>query len=200
METGAWTDLGDDALLQQALADPGGNDGRQAASELLGRYRPHVYTWCFRYVRDHEHALDMAQEVLVKAYRKLATFDGRSRFSSWLFAIARNRCLDELRRPALLVEEGIDPDGEIASPSRPDRDLEERTNEQEVFDLIVHRLDKVEQDALFLRCFERMPVDQITVTLGITETTGARAVLQRARRKLRSALRERRDRQEEESA
>jgi len=49
-------------------------------------------------------------------------------------------------------------------------------------------LDSVEQQAIRLRCFERMPVDAITRALDIRGSAGARAVLQRARRKLRAAL------------
>src|SRR5262249_62396725 len=83
----------DDVLVRRAVEDPGGPAGRAAACELLGRYQGRVYLWCYRYVRDHDRALDLAQDALLSAYRALATFQGRSRFSSWLFAIARNRCL-----------------------------------------------------------------------------------------------------------
>ena len=101
METEIAREPEDLDLLQQALANPDQESGRQAASALLGRYRERVYVWCLRYVRDHEQALDMAQEVLLSAYRNLGSFGGRSQFGSWLFSIARNRCLSELRRPAL---------------------------------------------------------------------------------------------------
>ena len=52
-------------------------------------------------------------------------------------------------------------------------------------------LTKQEKDALWMRCFEALPVDVITRQLDITGATGARAVLQKARRKLRRALEER---------
>ena len=155
---------------------------------MLGRYRDRVYLWCLGYVRDHDRALDMAQEVLINAYRNLGSFQGRSQFGSWLFTITRNRCLSELRRPALLVDEETDPDEGVAPQATPDRDLEERLDEEELRDLIGRSLDPVEQQALWLRCFEKMPVDEITRVLSIEETSGARGVLQRARRRLRAAL------------
>ena len=58
----------------------------------------------------------------------------------------------------------------------------------DLVDLVADCLDGVERQALRLRCFERMPVDAITTALDLKESTGARAVLQRARRKLRAAL------------
>jgi RNA polymerase sigma-70 factor (ECF subfamily) len=161
-------------------------DGRRAAADLLGHYRGRVYTWCMRYMADHEQALDMAQEVLLKAYRSLDNYSGRSPFVCWLWAIARNRCLSELRRPNLLYEEGYD--GLQSSEPGPDLALEQKLAEESFIDLIRTNLDPVEQQAIRLRCFERMPVAAISLALDIPEATGARAVLQRARRKLRAAL------------
>ena len=185
--------LDDQELLRQALEHPDSQAGRHAASVLLDRYRERVYIWCLRYVRDHEQALDMAQEVLISAYRNLGSFGGRAQFGSWIFSITRNRCLSELRRPSLLMDEEADPDQQAAHQIPADRDLENRMAEEELLKLIRRRLDPVEQQALWLRCFEKMSVDEITKLLAITEASGARGVLQRARRKLRAALAEEND-------
>lgn len=177
-------------LLGRAVADPNSQAGRHAASELLGRYRKRVYVWCLRYTHDHDQALDLAQEVLISAYRNLDSFGGRSQFGSWIFSITRNRCLSELRRPSLLVDEDSDPDDRASGSAAPDQALEDRLAEEELLELIQRRLDPVEQQALWLRCFEKMPVDEITDLLAITEASGARGILQRARRKLRAAITE----------
>ena len=175
-------------LLGRALEHPDSDEGRHAASALLDRYRDRVYIWCLRYVRDHEQALDMAQEVLISAYRNLGSFGGRSQFGSWIFSITRNRCLTELRRPLLLVDDGEDPDDRASNQAAPDQALEDRMAEEELMELIRRCLDPVEQRVLWLRCFEKMPVDEITKVLAIEEASGARGVLQRARRKLRAAM------------
>jgi len=178
----------DEMLLASAVGDTSTSASREAASQLLARYQDRVYAWCYRHVRDRELALDLAQEVLVSAYRNLDAFDARARFSSWLFAIARNRCLSELRRkrPDHQDAEIL----EILADRRPgpDRVLEETLDEDALLALVRQHLEPVEQEALWLRCFERTPVEEITRMLGVTESTGARAVLQRARRKLRAAL------------
>lgn len=179
-------------LLRCALDDPDGDVGRRAASDLLARYQRRVYLWCYRYVRDHERALDMAQEVLMKAYGSLATFDRRAEFSSWMFAIARNRCLSELRRPSLALDDLADPDAGVSPLPGPDIELLDRLDEEALLDLIKGRLEPVERSALWLRCFEKLSVDDITAMLKIDEASGARAILQRARRKLVRALDERR--------
>lgn len=188
MKEAEFDSMSDEALAQVAQQATAGSQVRQAASALFARYQGRVYIWCLRYVHDHEQALDLAQDVLLSAYRNLGSFGGRARFFSWIFAIARNRSLNALRRPPLLRDEGVEPERLAGSQPGPDRVLEEKLDEEVILRLAKHRLDPLEHEALCLRAFERMPVDEITVVLRIEEASGARAVLQRARRKLRTAL------------
>jgi RNA polymerase sigma-70 factor (ECF subfamily) len=178
----------DEELLRRSLRDPQGIEGRRAASALLARYQRQVYVWCLRYAQDHERALEMAQEVLTRAYVKLRSFEGRSRFGSWLFVVTRSHCLNEVARPRLLVEPEEDPDRFSSEDPDPERALLEKLDEESVLETIERHLDPVEQKALWLRSFERMPVEAITAVLGIRGPSGARGVLQRGRRKLRAAL------------
>jgi RNA polymerase sigma-70 factor (ECF subfamily) len=178
----------DRELVERARAHAGTPAGREAAGELLRRYRRAVYLWCFRYVRDHERALDMAQDVLLSAYQRMGEFEGRAAFSSWLFVIARNRCFNEMRNDAR--REDVDLDTvESDEVSIEDR-IEEEVQGRRLRDAAARVLDTTEQRAIWLRYSEKMPVEEITTVLKLDQKTGARAVLQRARRKLKSALEE----------
>jgi RNA polymerase sigma-70 factor (ECF subfamily) len=132
--------------------------------------------------------LELAQETMLSAYRSLATFQGRSRFTSWLFVIARNRCLNAVTAPALLRDDGAEPDDTADRGADPARAFEEREDEERVRRLMIDHLDESEREALWLRCFERMPVDEIGAVMRLENASGARGLLQRARRKLRTAL------------
>ena len=178
----------DSELLAAYRRDPEGTNGRRAISELFGRYSLGLYRWCLRYMRDHEAALDLAQESLMEAFRALPRFEGRARFSSWLFAIARYRCISAVRAPMRLVDDELDLD-EVPS-DRPDPESEVLANMEEdrVVALLNRALDPLERQAIWLRCYEGMPVPEITRILGVTDRSGARGVLQRARRKLRVGL------------
>ena len=83
----------DGELVARALA--GSED---AFRRLVERYQRPVLSVIARMVGDPALAEDLAQEVFVKAYRKLRTFDRRRKLSSWLFKIAHNTTLDHLRR------------------------------------------------------------------------------------------------------
>jgi RNA polymerase sigma-70 factor (ECF subfamily) len=178
----------DEHLLECIRRQGDSRRGREAASQLFKRYREPVYHWCMRRVRDHEEALDLAQDVLLSAWRNLDSYQGSGRFASWLFAIARNRCLNALRRPDLFEPAAPEPDQLAAPGIGQDHELEQREAEDRLLALVRDNLDPLDQEVLWLRCFERMPVDAITEVLDISEASGARGVLQRARRRLRAAL------------
>lgn len=178
---------GDDDLLAALREGAGPEARRNAATELLLRYRDAVYLWCFRYTRDHDRAMDLSQDVMVSAWEKIGTFEGRSKFSSWLYSITRNRCIDASRKIDVLADEEITDD--LADPvPMPDEALDADGNEAWLLELIRTELEPEEQSALWLRCVERMPVDDITALLGVQGSSGARGLLQRARRKLRAAM------------
>ena len=67
---------------------------REAFSGLVERYQRDVYRLCYRYVNNHHDANDMAQEAFLKAFRALPSFRGDSSFSTWLYRIAVNTCLN----------------------------------------------------------------------------------------------------------
>ncbi len=177
----------DDDLLRVARSDPDEGRRREAAGELLRRYRDAVYWWCLRYTRDPERALDLSQDVLLTAWERIGSFEGRSKFSSWIFTVTRNRCIDASRRIDILTDDEVSeeiPDAALLA----DVTVQQEQDEARLLETIRAALDPVEQDVVWLRCFERMRMEDITAQLGIDGATGARAVLQRARRKLRDAI------------
>lgn len=178
----------DEALLLRIRRDPKCRDARDAAAELLLHYRGNIYQWCYRYLRDHDRALDMAQEVILETYKALPGYRGRASFACWLFAVTRNRCVSAIRRFARA--EPLDYDLELLPDMRdgPDRQLERHERRQRILSAMRDVLSPHEQEALCLRIFDGLPVDAITDVLGLSTASGARGVLQNARRKLRAAL------------
>lgn len=67
---------------------------REAFNCLVGKYRSQVYRICFRFTGDHHDADDQAQEVFLRAFRGLPRFRGQAQFSTWLYRITVNTCLN----------------------------------------------------------------------------------------------------------
>jgi RNA polymerase sigma-70 factor (ECF subfamily) len=76
---------------------------------LVERYQTGLIIHCENILKDRSLAEDIAQESFVKAYEKIATFDAeKARFSTWLYRIASNKCLDELRKMKQVTNVSVD--------------------------------------------------------------------------------------------
>jgi len=182
------TPLTDEELARIYREDPSAEEARAAASELFRRYWKRVYLWCLRRTGRHETARDLAQEVLISAYRALQGFEGRCLYRTWLYTIMKHRCQRSLRRPSWTRDEETDVDRLPAAETAADSALIEEEDEETILRTIRTALEPDEQSALWLRCVERLPVDEITRRLAVPGPSGARGLLQTARRKLRAAL------------
>ena len=82
---------------------------RAAFAELVEKYKQPVMNLVYRTLRDEAEAEDLAQNVFLQVYKSAKRYESRAKFSTWLFTIARNLCLNEIRRrsrhPADSLEE-----------------------------------------------------------------------------------------------
>jgi RNA polymerase sigma-70 factor (ECF subfamily) len=83
----------DQELIAQTL-----NGDHAAYAELVDRYKQALFRHCFAIMRDEDEAKDIAQDTFVKAYFQLLRYDNKFKFGTWLFKIATNLALDQLRR------------------------------------------------------------------------------------------------------
>ena len=85
-----------------------------AYSTLLERYQPSVYNHLLKMVRNHEDAEDLTQEAFGKAFNKLSSYAPHYAFSTWLFRIAVNNCIDHIRKKRLncfSIDQPMEPSG-----------------------------------------------------------------------------------------
>jgi len=74
-------------------------DGDMSAfDELMTRHERQVYGLCLRFVRNREDALDLTQEVFIKAFENLGSFRGDARFRTWIYRVAVNHCLNHVKK------------------------------------------------------------------------------------------------------
>jgi RNA polymerase sigma-70 factor, ECF subfamily len=100
---------------------------RAAFAELVDKYKQPVMNFIYRSLRDETEAEDLAQNVFLQVYKSRKRYERTAKFSTWLFTIARNLCLNELRRrsrhPAESLEE-THPENE----DQPSRQFEDKQN------------------------------------------------------------------------
>src|SRR5215469_10312187 len=101
-------DLSDEQLIERWRAAQQSPTGRACLDELFRRHRTRVAAWCYRVTGEVDSAADLAQDVLLKAFQRLDSFRSDSRFTTWLYTIARNHCLDRLRSRAAQPGEAAD--------------------------------------------------------------------------------------------
>jgi RNA polymerase sigma-70 factor (ECF subfamily) len=179
-----------------ALARSASRGDRQAFSRLVDEHKRAVHGLCHRLLRDAEEARDAAQETFVRAFTSIDTYDSAQAFAPWLLRIARNHCVDVLRRripDARRVELDADPpegapDRELADASVPPPDeAMERRQTAATLSRAVDALPANYREVVQLFHVEHLSYKEIAVTLDVPIGT-VMTWLHRARGRLRSAL------------
>jgi RNA polymerase sigma-70 factor, ECF subfamily len=172
--------------------------GDQAAlAELITRYERKTYNLAYRLMGNHADASDAAQEALVRVYTRLHNFRGDSAFSTWLFRVVTNTCLDELRRRGRLRHASLDnplPAEEGALPRQTTDEGDgptERAERREVQAAVrraINRLPDEYRAVVVMRDLHDLSYHEIAAVLGTSLGT-IKSRLHRARQALRLIIR-----------
>jgi RNA polymerase sigma-70 factor, ECF subfamily len=168
---------------------------RQAFGRLVDLHKRAVFGLCVRLLRDSEDARDAAQECFARAYAALGSYDAAQPFAPWLLRIARNHCLDVLRRrlpDAQRVElDGAPEEGaarELADPAAPRGDeAVERRELAGALERAVAALPLNYREVVHLFHVEHLSYKEIAATLDVPVGT-VMTWLFRARARLKDAL------------
>jgi RNA polymerase sigma-70 factor (ECF subfamily) len=152
----------------------------RAFEHLLAAYRGRVYRLALGYVRSPADAEDLAQEAFVRLWRALPLYDGRASFSTWLYVIARNACLSEMRRRAARPTGSLDADAaDPAAPAGPGSPIDVRLD----CETLVELLDEPQRRIVRLFYLEDRSYEQVAAMLDMPINT-VRSHLHRARKRL----------------
>jgi RNA polymerase sigma-70 factor (ECF subfamily) len=151
----------EEAIVRQCLSGD-----TQSYSILVDRYKTMIYNLAYRMVGDEDTAKDLAQECFIAGYSGLAQFRFSSKYSSWIYSIALNKCRDHLR----LTKETVSTD-EIAD-ILPDRGIspERAVSAGQDKDLLQRALNDLPADyreVLILKHIEELSYEEISVITGL---------------------------------
>jgi len=189
-------ELSAEELVTQALALAGSPEGDRCANELFERHYSRVAYWCLRFSGDRDSAADLAQEIFARAHRALKDFQGQSKFSTWLYTIARNHCLNAAKsrsiRPIEVGEEALAELPGDDSTGEGERESSGRLAHQ----VLNEALDETERRVFTLHFGDELTLAAITRVLGLKNESGAKAYIVSAKRKLNRYLQRWRARQQ----
>jgi RNA polymerase sigma-70 factor (ECF subfamily) len=162
---------------------------------LVDRYRTRLSRYVERFTYDVEDARDITQDVFIKVYGALDSFDPRFKFSTWLFRIAGNAAIDHLRRRrvrTLPLERPPGEDGEARAVDPPETrpNPHEELTRQRLRTALSHAIDRLPDDyreLISLRHYGEMPYEEIAELKGMPLGT-VKNKLFRARQALRDLL------------
>ena len=164
------------------------NTDRLAFNSIVIKYRQPIYKYCYQILKNKDEAEDATQEVFLRAYTKLDTYDDRHKFSTWLYSIAFHYCIDRLRKRQFQL---ISWDGMAAWQHLPDQNspqpecaVIETETIQDVQELL-NTLSPEHRQAVFLKYWQCMSYQEIAETLNTT-VSAVKSRLFRARRMMAS--------------
>ncbi|HAE82602.1 MAG TPA: RNA polymerase subunit sigma-24 [Ktedonobacter sp.] len=181
----------DGVLAQQTLAgDP------YAFEDLVKRYSTPLFNFIYRFLGDYDQACDILQHVFIQLHTSLSTLRTDKPLKAWLFQVARNRCLDELRRKRVIhfsELESVNEDEELSLLAAiPDNgplpeELAEQSDLQQRLQEAIQTLPIKFRSVVLLRYAGQLSFSEIGQTLSMPEAT-AKTYFQRAKPLLRTAL------------
>lgn len=147
----------------------------EAFGQLIDRHAPVIVNLAYRMVGNHAEAEDLAQEAFLAAFKALSTFRADSKFSTWLYRIASNKCKDWLRakRPGM-GQQDVDIDEmldiHVAEEQTPERLLSQQQVALEL-EQAIQRLPPLYREAFVLKHVEGMSYEEMEEILSVNGDT-----------------------------
>jgi RNA polymerase sigma factor (sigma-70 family) len=187
------SDLTDGVLARQTLAGD-----QDAFEKLVQRYSSSLFNFICRFLNDYDAASDILQQVFTQLYISLPNLRTGEPLKAWLFQVARNRCLDELRRKRIIhfselqtpnEDDDLSPLAIIPDTSPLPEDVAERHDLQKILQEAIAGLPPKFRAVVLLRYASQLSFSEIGHALQMPEAT-AKTYFQRAKPLLRAALKE----------
>lgn len=161
---------------------------RSAYALLVDRYRHLVYTLALRMLNNAEDAEEAAQDVFIKAFHALRSYNGNSKFSTWLYTITRNTCISRSRsskQPVLPQEE--EKLMRLAGHDETHNLQQEQAGRKKILAHAIDMLAADEAEIITLYYIQEQTVDELCRILGLG-SSNVKVKLYRARKKLKEVL------------
>jgi RNA polymerase sigma-70 factor (ECF subfamily) len=169
---------------------------RPAFEALMHKYYPLVLNFIYRFLANIETAEDLTQEVFIRVYKSGSHYKPKSKFRTWLYTIAKNISLNELRKnknfiisldePVTFDSDGLKRQSADQNQSNPDKDMI-RKEKATLIRQAINDLPDNQRMAVILGRFDDFSYAEIAATLGVSEKA-VKSLLSRAKENLKRKL------------
>ncbi|MCA1057030.1 RNA polymerase sigma factor SigW [Rossellomorea aquimaris] len=168
---------------------------QNAFAELVELYKDKVFQICYRMLGNRHEAEDIAQEAFIRAYVNIETFNQKRKFSTWLFRIATNLCIDRIRKkkPDYFLDaevagtDGLTMYSQVAADVQMPEDEVENMELQETIQNEISKLPEKYRSVIVLKYIEELPLQEISEILDMPLGT-VKTRVHRGREALRKQL------------
>lgn len=174
----------------ETLIENGKAGDTQAFAALMRHYQGYAQALALRLLADHEEAREATQDSFVRVWEHLPRFDGRAAFTTWLYTIVTNVCLDRLRARKRRRVVFVPLTEDAATYSSDPGALQDGARLLAELPSLLHRLSEAQRVVFTLRDMQDLPVDEVRAITGMSATV-IKTHLCNARRAMRAALRAR---------
>lgn len=142
-----------------------------AYNELVKRYKDRLFNFVLRYFNNAEQAEDVVQDTLIKLYTHASYYKNIAKFSTWIFTIAKNNALTELRKNKRKQTDSLwTDDGKVIDINSKEESLESKVQNEIAIDQLNKFLDEIPENfrmAVVLRDFQELSYEEISTILEI---------------------------------
>jgi RNA polymerase sigma factor (sigma-70 family) len=149
--------------------------------ELYERYADKVYRKCLSFVKDKAKAEDFTHDIFMRLILRIGTFKETSKFSTWLFSITYNYCMDQLRLNKKMAEDELTETIDVAEESEDNEEIEMDTKRLRK---VLEGIPPAERTILLMKYQDDFSIKEIADTFGLTESA-VKMRLKRTKEKLR---------------
>ncbi|ADB37338.1 RNA polymerase sigma factor [Spirosoma linguale] len=171
------TTLSDEDMIRHYLP----HEPNSCFEVLYKRYEAKVYRHCLSMIKDADQAQDFTHDIFLKVFVKLNAFQERSSFSTWLYTIVSNHCLDQIRIAKRLSLSSIDDDSQLSVPDSNLAHIQE--DKLQLLRVAMNSLAVKEQTLLRLKYEQGLSIDDIAKLYAIT-SSAVKMRLKRSREKV----------------
>lgn len=146
---------------------------QESYEEIVTMFQHRLYHVCYRMLSNQQEAEDVAQEAFIRAYTNLHTFDQKRKFSTWIFRIATNLCIDRIRKkkPDYYLDanvpgtEGLTMYSQVAADTEMPEEEVEKMEVQKRVQFEINKLSDKYRSVIILRYIEELSLQEISEIL-----------------------------------